>query len=88
MFYMSFPRDVVSNIKSFFKTTMDTLDIVQAQTEKIIDMFYSSGVEAQKEYIKLFKEWLKRSKEMRDNLRRTTEEYLNSFEELVEKEKA
>ena len=83
MFTSSFRKNLVSNIRSFFKTTMDTLDIVQGHAEQAVDMFYKGSTGVQKQCLEVFKEWLKESKKFRDQMRKLTEDYLDSIEKIL-----
>ena len=83
MFTSSFQKNLVHNIRSFFKTTMDTLDIVQGHAEHAVDMFYEGSAGVQRQCLEVFREWLKESKKFRDQMRKLTEDYLDSIERVL-----
>ncbi len=83
MFRLNLQKEIISNIRSFFRTTMETLDLVQNQTERVIDFFCSQGAGFQEEYLKVLKEWLERTRDMREEFMKMTEDYLISIEKTV-----
>ncbi len=83
MIDLDLQKQIILNIRTLFKTTMEALDLAQNHTEKVIDFFCSQGKGLQNEYVSVLREWLNRAKSMRDDFRSITESYLSSIERVL-----
>ncbi len=78
-------KQAVQTAKLIFKATMDSMDTVQSQMEKFLDLTINQSTGLQDQYTKLVKEWMQTAKKMREDFRKMTEEFLKKLEGLEEK---
>ncbi len=80
-------KQVLQTVKMIFKTTMDSIDSVQTQLEKFLDLTVSQTTGLQDQYTKLVKEWMQTAKKMREEFKKMTEEFLKKLEAVGEEKK-
>ncbi len=73
-------KQILQTVKIIFKTTMDSIDSVQNQMEKFLELAVSQSSGTQEQFTKLVKEWMQTAKKMREDFRKMTEEFLKKME--------
>ena len=73
-------KQILQTVKIIFKTTMDSIDSVQNQMEKFLELAVNQSSGTQEQFTKLVKEWMQTAKKMREDFRKMTEEFLKKME--------
>ena len=82
MSQMPFYGDWISFMQSSFETTVNTMNMLQDQGEKILNSVLDQGLVAQKEGRKILGEWIEMSKKGRDDYGKMVKENLDNMNEL------
>ena len=73
-------KQILQTVKIIFKTTMDSIDSVQSQMEKFLELAVNQSSGTQEQFTKLVKEWMQTAKKMREDFRKMTEDFLKKME--------
>ncbi len=78
-------KQAIQTAKLIFKATMDSIDTIQNQMEKFLEVAVNQTAGLQDQYSKLIKEWLETAKKMREEFKKMTDEFLKKLEGIEEK---
>ncbi len=72
--------DLFSFMKTNYETTLKTMEMVQEQAEKTLDIVVDQSSTVQAEAKKTLKEWAANGKKLREDYKKYSEEYLKKME--------